>query len=1096
MIISRIALHLPKGRTNKLPHKTINLNFSSQIWILFSNQSNPLRQVYTFWLFLSLLLVSALPPAFAQSRVLDFKIYGFEDGMSHRNTFSVSQDSIGFIWVATINGLNRFDGEQFKIYRNQQGGATAKIPQNFITDVACKNRDEVWISHRGGFSNLNPIKNEVSRFRAMKSFPLPKGNWEANNLTFLPDNNIAAVAKNTKTGEQFLIKKNAEDSLEILADLSIATSEVLLHYWNDGLIFNPSPNEVIHINLDGTEKATYPLSQYNRNNPIVDFFERKNGQLTALTANGELLFFERNKNQIRKEAGISGLTKRANAQSLHIRENGDIWIGGYAELWFYDTQTEEWSEHHDDVYQLVKNTCQFREIFEDKMGLIWVASDFGLLKIGQQRKFFTNYLSEGNEHCSNGFCSTRGITSDEQGNVYFSMYNTIQVLNIETDEVQPLFGKRNFYNPPFGLLYHDNHIWTGNGLRINLKTQQVQSMLDLQRTDIGVVTKDPENTIWLGYKNQLFRFRENEQAFERFKDSTGLFDQKENQINYLLPSKIEDAIWIATNQNGIFKINKKTGTELHINADSTADLRLPTQRIIGLQEDSQGNIWMATASGVVRLSANGESLKTFGMKEGLPNSFINGILLEGDSAVWISTDNGLSRLSFGQKNFMSKNLKVKTHRFFNFFEEDGISSNEFNRISFHKADDGRMYFGGLNGVNAFYPNQNMYKAPIYPTVQLVLNNASKYNPGIDSSEQNIPLHNLEDGIELAANDRFFEFDFALLDYLNPAKNQYSYQLEGYDKNWSPATAENQVRFNDVPPGDYTFRLRASALGGKLENHQIALPIHIHKPFYKTTWFYILATLITLGLIWGFIRWREYQLREREQKLEKQVQSRTSELEAEKKKSDDLLLNILPAETAEELKKYGKAKAHRHEQVTVLFSDFRQFSKIAETMEPEILVAEIDLCFRAFDQIIEKYGLEKIKTIGDAYMCAGGIGSHSNEESACNVIRAGLEMQAFLKALKEENEEKGEHRSFESRIGVHTGPIVAGVVGMKKFAYDIWGKTVNIASRMETYGDVGKVNISNVTYEIVNHHFDCKPQAAYMTESDEEIQMYFVEQFKE
>jgi len=305
-----------------------------------------------------------------------------------------------------------------------------------------------------------------------------------------------------------------------------------------------------------------------------------------------------------------------------------------------------------------------------------------LVKIAQQQKIFSNYLSEGNEHCNNGFCSTRGIASDEEGNVYFSMYNTIQVLNKKTDEVRTLFGKKEFYNPPFGLLYHEGYLWTGNGLRINLAKQQIEKVLKLEQIDEGVVAADLSNQVWYGAGNQLFKFDKERSEFVAFKDPTGIFHKEENKITYIQPSALnDDLIWVATNSKGIFKISKSKGTLKHITADSTSIPRLPTNRIIGMQEDSKGNLWVASASGVVNIDAKAERLNTYSTKDGLPNDFINGILLEGDSAVWISTDNGLSRLNFGAQSFLNKNVKVSTRRFFNFFQQDGISSNEFNRIS-------------------------------------------------------------------------------------------------------------------------------------------------------------------------------------------------------------------------------------------------------------------------------------------------------------------------------------------------------------------------------------------------------------------------------
>jgi class 3 adenylate cyclase len=235
-------------------------------------------------------------------------------------------------------------------------------------------------------------------------------------------------------------------------------------------------------------------------------------------------------------------------------------------------------------------------------------------------------------------------------------------------------------------------------------------------------------------------------------------------------------------------------------------------------------------------------------------------------------------------------------------------------------------------------------------------------------------------------------------------------------------------------------------------------------------------------------------------LEDKVRERTAEVvkqkneaEAQRARSDELLLNILPAETAEELKSTGKAKAKHINEVTVLFTDIQNFTSITESYSPADLVAEINECFSAFDRIMEKYGVEKIKTIGDSYMAAGGL-PVPNTSHAIDVVNAALAIQEFME-LHRSKMESMKKSPFRIRIGIHTGPVVAGIVGIKKFAYDIWGDTVNLASRMESAGEVGKVNISEVTYHLVKDRFHCIHRGKHEAKNKGRMDMYFVEKIQ-
>ncbi|WP_425420133.1 adenylate/guanylate cyclase domain-containing protein [Phaeodactylibacter xiamenensis] len=221
----------------------------------------------------------------------------------------------------------------------------------------------------------------------------------------------------------------------------------------------------------------------------------------------------------------------------------------------------------------------------------------------------------------------------------------------------------------------------------------------------------------------------------------------------------------------------------------------------------------------------------------------------------------------------------------------------------------------------------------------------------------------------------------------------------------------------------------------------------------------------------------------------QLKDKNRMIEQEKERSNELLLNILPANIAEELREYGKAQTRKYDEVTVLFSDFINFSRISEQLSPEELVEELDRCFKGFDFIIGNYPeIEKIKTIGDAYMCASGLDNRKTMPGS--MIKAALEMQEYLEEQKQERMRLGKPY-FEARIGIHTGPAVAGVVGVNKFAYDIWGDTVNTASRMETNGQAGRVNISEATYNLIKYQFDCEYRGKVQAKNKGLIDMYFV-----
>lgn len=257
-----------------------------------------------------------------------------------------------------------------------------------------------------------------------------------------------------------------------------------------------------------------------------------------------------------------------------------------------------------------------------------------------------------------------------------------------------------------------------------------------------------------------------------------------------------------------------------------------------------------------------------------------------------------------------------------------------------------------------------------------------------------------------------------------------------------------------------------------------------RQFAYSIGFMLFAILGILGASWLYARRTNRQLNEQNQ----QIQAQNKEIATERSKSDQLLLNILPDEVARELKTSGYATPRHYESATVLFTDFVNFTRLSAQLSPDELIEELDECFLAFDEICDKHGLEKIKTIGDAYMCAGGL-PVPNDTHPQDAVKAALEMTGWL---ARRNREHARAIFREMRIGIHTGPVVAGVIGKNKFAYDIWGDAVNLAARLEEHGEPGRINISKATAEAVKHLFKVTPRGKKEVYNKGLVEMYFVE----
>ncbi|PCJ88194.1 MAG: hypothetical protein COA57_03700 [Flavobacteriales bacterium] len=1066
--------------------------------------------------------------AFGQNDFIRFDRISIKNGLSQSTVNCILQDAKGFMWFGTQDGLNRFDGYRFKVFYHHSQD-TSSLADNYVRALYEDRNGNLWVGTDNGLSKFNPELQTFETFYRSE-----------NNLNGLSDNAIRAICesddgtlwfatangglnafdKKTKAFTHYLHQQEKSNSVagnQLNCLFKDASGKIWIGTEGAGIsVFHPEEN---------TFKTLKPNSLCSSNIRVI--FQDSKGRVWAGTDKGLALaknadnafqgkftcFQSSNKNRSSISANV--------ISSVFEDSRGGIWFGtdgGGLNKAIFENGTLSFIRYrHEPELESSLSNDDVLSINEDRSGSLWFGTYNGISKFDPMKQYFAHYKHVPNNSNSLNNNNVWALCEDRLGMLWIGTRKGLSSLNRKT-------GKFSAYT----------------NISNSTLFQNSQSILS--------VFEDSKSNIWLGtvegvYRLQLSTDRQHVQQFIPVNYSNEFFSGKSENKVYEIFEDNKGLIWIGTRQ-GLAWVNPKTGTHRFFQHDSTSS-SISNNTVRTIHQDRQGNLWIGTENGLNQLrffENDSVTFKAYKQQKGNSNSLNNDLILsiceDEDGILWIGTyGGGLNRFNpekeafshitekdglannviYGILDDEKGNLWLSTNKGIsmydpysgeikNFEENDGLQSNEFNIGAFFKNRNGELFFGGISGFNIFNPK--IIQSNAIPP-QMSITDFYLFNKPIEAGPGSILKRHISttNEITLTYKQNNFSIEFAALHFSSPEKNKYQYKMVGFDKDWVDAGNRRIAHYTNLNSGEYTFIVKGSNSDNIWSDKPASFKITITPPFWKTWWFLFTLLLIAALTVYGAFQARVKIIEKQKIVLQRLVDERTVEiqhqkekieaqnieLEQEKEKAENLLMNMLPQDTVEELQSKGKARARSYRTATVMFTDIKNFTQISENLRPKDLVAELDRLFVKYDEIIEKYNIEKIKTIGDAYMCVGGIPIR-NKTNPVDVALAALEIQQFMKKLKKEKEEKGE-KPWEIRIGIHTGELTAGVIGMRRFSYDVWGDTVNVANRMEQSCEVGKVNISGKTHAHIKSFFECPHRGKINAKNKGEVDMYYVTQIK-
>ncbi len=1048
-----------------------------------------------------------------------FNNYTINEGLSQSVVTSILQDDNGLLWIGTQDGLNRFDGKDFEVFSSDD---YVGLGSNYITSSIKSKNGILWFGTMNGLSSYNPEYEKFSLFTPFKTSPFQIEDIDLANSgeLYLASLTRGIMIFNPKSGK--------------FRSLSSSTAKFQvkkLKICDKGIAFSTESLEQFFYNF--STKKLHKIEFYTSKK--IDAFKIKKISESVLYFGTEEGIFSYNidtKNTKPEFERFSAIYGKMAISDFYEFSKNNWFIATQKNGLFQITAEGNIFQNSEDIFQRTTLTSnELNVIFTDNQNICWLGSQRGLSSFDPLHKGFSGVGPTGNLSlglpASNVWCFEEDVPTNS---VFIGTDLGVSKYNKTTGRFEHYFRKK------------EQLTGTVDETTV-LALQRLSSNKLLVGCADGLYVLNIESAYYYTFTPIKFNI-ENEEAFLRtysllhYKDNQYFIGTKGGVVLYDLVTKKaivfqhnpldlkntisagvcrmvtkdkSNKIWFATSAGGL-NVLKGHGDSLIIAPYILNDLirKYSKDYIYSLYEESDAKLWVGTfGSGILLIDPIHKKVKQFKKSDGLPNNVIYSILPDSRDNIWLSTNKGLVKMN------------TKSFAITNYDELNGLMSNEMNLNAAFKAKNSELYFGGISGFNFFKPNELQSSVT---DLQVKFTKFKLENewliPNAKSKILKKSISYLNE-INLPYLKRTFTIKFTTNDLSNPKLINYKYLLEGSDQKEIFIGNSNEIRFNNLSPGSYILRVYARVGNEPWDSQPAIINVNIASPFWQKIWFWLLVAVVLAILITFFIRRKIDSSRREQVRLEIKIVERTKEirqqnvqieaqrlalenernkvleqqilLKAEKEKTERILLNVIPESTALELKKHGKASARGYKKVSVLFTDFVGFTKIAEKMKPSELVSRLDVYFRQFDEIITANNLEKIKTIGDAYMCAGGVPvrNNTNPTDAC---MAALQIQDYISKLKKEGIENNTDY-WELRLGINTGEVTAGVIGRDRLAYDIWGSTVNQAQRMEMLSEPGKVTITGNTFNFIEPYFECTYRGKAQSKSKGLIDMYVVDRIK-